>query len=251
MIEPLKIINEIGGYKTLQINHLERYDFKKSDNAYLVKTGALLSFGKNNFTQLLGEYDPIGFSEVILAKTKQLKYKILTDLELYSFSGSKIRDEVNNSHVVVKSIIKYSLARIFSNRNSKGHFLLEDHFVSKYHNIFRKLNFVQGDKIFICNQKPRGAYYIEKGSVAITTNNGRHLADLKAGETFGESALISGKLRNNSAIANSSTSLIEINSETLKGQIDIENPLVKLSLLSVLKRLELMNKLRMTDDFRF
>ena len=45
MIEPLKIINEIGGYKTLQINHLERDDFKKSDDAYLVKTGALLSFG--------------------------------------------------------------------------------------------------------------------------------------------------------------------------------------------------------------
>ena len=86
MIEPLKIINKISGYKTLKINHLERYEFKKSDNAYLVKTGALLSFGNNNFTQLLGEYDPIGFSEVILAKTKQLKYKILSDLELYSFS---------------------------------------------------------------------------------------------------------------------------------------------------------------------
>ena len=105
MIEPLKIINKISGYKTLEIKHLERYEFKKSDNAYLVKTGALLSFGNNNFTQLLGEYDPIGFSEVILAKTKQLKYKILSDLELYSFSGSKIRDEVNNSHVVVKSIL--------------------------------------------------------------------------------------------------------------------------------------------------
>ncbi len=251
MIEPLKIINKISGYKTLKIKHLERYEFKKSDNAYLVKTGALLSFGNNNFTQLLGEYDPIGFSEVILAKTKQLKYKILSDLELYSFSGPKIRDEVNNSHVVVKSIIKYSLARIFGNRNSKGHYLLEDHFVAKYHNIFRKLNFVQGDKIFICNQKPRGAYYIEKGSVAIITNNKRHLADLKAGETFGESALISGKLRNNNAIANCSTSLIEINARTLEEQIDRETPLVKLSLLSVLKRLELMNKLRMTDDFRF
>ena len=67
MIEPLKIINEISGYKTLKLKHLERYDFKKSDNAYLVKTGALLSFGKKNFTQLLGKYDPIGFSEVILA----------------------------------------------------------------------------------------------------------------------------------------------------------------------------------------
>ncbi len=251
MIEILKILNEISSYRTLKIKHSERYDFKKSDNAYLVKTGALLSFGENNFTQLLGEYDPIGFSEIILAKSKKLKYKTLSDLELYSFSGSKIRDEVNNSHIVVKSIIKYSLARIFGNRNSKGHYLLEDQFVSKYHNIFRKLNFIQGDKIFICNQKPRGAYYIEKGSVAIITNNKKHLADLKAGETFGESALISGKLRNNTAIANSSTSLIEIKSKTLKGQIDLETPIVKLSLLSVLKRLELMNKLRMTDDFRF
>jgi len=251
MIETLNIINEISDYKTLEIKHLERYNFKKSDNAYLVKTGALLSFGENNFTQLLGEYDPIGFSEIILAQSKKLKYKILSDLELYSFSGSKIRDEVNNSHIVVKSIIKYSLARIFDNRKSNRHYLLEDQFIAKYHNIFRKLNYVRGDKIFICNQEPRGAYYIEKGSVAIITNNKKHLADLNTGETFGESALISGKLRNNTAIANCNTSLIEINSKTLKEQIDLETPLVKLSLLSVLKRLELTNKLRKTDDFRF
>ena len=54
MIETVKIINEISSYKTLKIKHSECYDFKKSDNAYFVKTGALLSFGENNFTQLLG-----------------------------------------------------------------------------------------------------------------------------------------------------------------------------------------------------
>ena len=63
---------------------------------------------------------------MILAREKSLKYKLFSDIELLSFSGKRIRQEVNNCDVVMKSIIKYSLARIFGDSRSKGHYLVED-----------------------------------------------------------------------------------------------------------------------------
>ena len=249
MITANKILEEINDYNLIKLNLDDHYNFEKSDNAYLIKSGSMLSFGENNFTQLMGEYDPVGFSEVILARKKSLRYKLLSDIELLSFSGMKIRKEVNNCDVVMKSIIKYSLARIFRNSKSKGNYLLEDEFITKYHNFFRKFQYTKGDQIFVCDQEPRGMYFIDKGSVSIFTKSDKFITTLGQGETFGESALISGKLRNNTAIAECDTLLIEVSSETLDKRISKETPLVKLTLLSVLRRLELMNKLRMPSDF--
>ena len=48
------------------------------------------------------KHDPVGFSEVILAREKSLKYKLFSDIELLSFSGKRIRQEVNNCDVVIK-----------------------------------------------------------------------------------------------------------------------------------------------------
>ena len=249
MINASKILLEITDYNLIKLSPNDHYNFEKSDNAYLIKKGSVLSFGENNFTQLMGELDPVGFSEVILAREKSLKYKLLSDIELLSFSGIRIRQEVNNCDVVMKSIIKYSLARIFGNSKSKGYYLLEGEFITKYQNFFRKFQYVKGDQIFVCDQKPRGMYFIEKGIVSLFTKNNKFITKLGEGETFGESALISGKLRNNTAIAERDTLLVEINTEILDKRISKETPLVKLTLLSVLRRLELMNKLRMPSDF--
>ena len=105
MISSNKILKEINDYNLVKLKLDDNYNFEKSDNAYLIKKGSILSFGDNNFTQLMGEHDPVGFSEVILAKKKLLKYKLLSDIELFSFSGIRIRKEVNNCDVVMKSII--------------------------------------------------------------------------------------------------------------------------------------------------
>ena len=249
MLETKNILKEIKEYNHIKVQNNDNYNFKHSDNAYLIYKGSILSYGDNNFTQLLGELDPVGFAEIILARKKILRYKILSDLELLSFSGFKIRDEVNKSNVVVKSIIKYSLARIFGNSKSKVHYLFEDEFISKHLNFFKRYNFVKGDKIFIYGQPPRGMYFIEKGSVSLYTKNDKFLSSLTKSESFGESALISGKLRTNNVVADTDTQLIEVSTEILDEKISVESPLVKLTLLSVLRRLELMNKLRMPNDF--
>ena len=86
MINANKILKEIDDYNLVKLKIDDNYNFEKSDNAYLVKKGSILSFGYNNFTKLMVEHDPVGFSEVILAMKKLLKCKPLTDVELFSFS---------------------------------------------------------------------------------------------------------------------------------------------------------------------
>ena len=250
MLKISKILKALSSsYIHLKVKQSEDFDFNCGDYAYFIEKGSVLSIGEKKLTQLLKEGDPIGFAEIILAKKKFLNYRRASDLELIRFNGDILRKEVNKSHIVVKSIIKYSLARIYGQSMSRSHFLLEDEYIIKNRQFFRKLNFRKDDKIFIANQPARGMYYIEQGSVSLFTKNNRKLADLIKSESFGESSLITGQNRNNTAIANTQTSLVEISSENLLKQISIEKSIVQLVLYCVLKRLEIMNKLRLADDF--
>ena len=85
MLDAKKILKEIKEFNSIKIRDTDNYDFKNSDNAYLINKGSVLIFGENNSTLTFGELDPIGFAEVILARTKHLKYKITSDLDIFSF----------------------------------------------------------------------------------------------------------------------------------------------------------------------
>ena len=107
----LKLVDDQS--KHIKVALDEDFDFHEKDDAYLIIDGEILSYGDRNLTQVLSKHDPIGFAEAILARKKVLKYRRITDLELLAIPGFKLREDVNSSHVVVKSIIKYSLCRIF------------------------------------------------------------------------------------------------------------------------------------------
>ena len=47
MISASKILNEINDYNLVKLNLDDNYNFEKSDNAYLIKKGSILSFGDN------------------------------------------------------------------------------------------------------------------------------------------------------------------------------------------------------------
>ena len=102
MINTNKILWEITDYNLIKLILNDHYNFEKSENAYLIKKRSILSFGENNFTWLMWKLNLVGFSEVILAREKSLKYKLFSDIELLSFSGKRIRQEVNNCDVVIK-----------------------------------------------------------------------------------------------------------------------------------------------------
>ena len=92
-------------------------------------------------------------------------------------------------------------------------------------------------------------YFIEKGNIQLLTRHNRELKILKSGESFGESALLRGRKRINTAIAIGTTVLKTINSDLLSKEINKEPPLVQLALLCIIKRLEIMNNLRSSDHY--
>ena len=250
MIDQSRILYRISKFTeviNLKIN--EEFNFDSTNDAFIISEGSVLSIGDRNLTQILNEGDPIGFAESILAKKNLLRYRRFTDLKLIKIDGPLLRQEVNNSHIVVKSIIKYNLARIFGNFNSKARFLLEEKFIRSNENFLNKRELEPYSKIFLSEHKARSMYFIEEGSVNLYTKNNRKLASLQPGDTFGESALIAGRTRNNSAISAEKTVLIQIDAKKLMEQVENEKPLVQLALLNVIKRLDLSNQMKFADDF--
>ena len=69
------------------------------------------------------------------------------------------------------------------------------------------------------------------------------------GACFGESTLIRGKKHNNSALAIENCVIRIIDDYIIEKEIEKESYLVQLVLFLVLRRLEFMNSLRMTDNF--
>ena len=70
---------------------------------------------------------------------------------------------------------------------------------------------------------------------------------MNAGESFGETALLRGRKRYNSAISIGHTILKVIRGSMISKLIDNENSLVQLSILSLAKKLEIMNGIRSID----
>jgi CRP-like cAMP-binding protein len=242
----LKLIDEKS--KHIKIEKDKDFDFHEKDEAYLIIEGEILSYGDRNLTQMLVKHDPIGFSEAILARQKVLRYRRVSDIELLVISGTKLREEVNRSHIVVKSIIKYSLSRIFDASKSKSHILFEEGYIQQNLQYLKTIRYEDGDRIFGADQVPNYMYFIDRGSVELVNRKGKKLKSLSSGESFGESALLAGRLRSNAAFSIGTTILQAIDADALGKEIDKEPPLVQLALLSVLKRLELMNKLKAADE---
>ena len=242
----LKLVDDQSMHIKVSLD--EDFDFHEKDDAYLIIEGEILSYGDRNLTQVLSKYDPIGFAEAILARSKVLKYRRISDLELLAIPGVKLREDVNRSHVLVKSIIKYSLGRIFQSSKSRSHLLFEEEYIQKNLEYLKTIRYEDGDRVFGADQVPNYMYFIDRGGVQLVNRKNKELKRLSSGESFGESALLKGRLRNNAAFAIGTTILQAIDAKALTAEIDKEKPLVQLALLSVLKRLDLMNKLRAADE---
>ena len=90
-------------------------------------------------------------------------------------------------------------------------------------------------------------YFIEKGGVGIVSGTGKQIAKLVTGDCFGEAALIKDRARNYSAIALRPTKLVLIERKLVKREMDREHAIVRLVVVLLLKRLELMNKLNLVQ----
>ena len=236
-------------YNEIDVKKEEDFNFNNKKKAYVLLNGKIISFGERDYTQLLKKNDPIGFAESILAKEKFLKYKRLTDITLLEFNSKDIRDAVNDANIVVKAIIKYSLARIFSPSKSsrKSHYLFEDEFVFNNWKLLDTKTYNEEAIIFYHGNIADDMYFIEKGKVRLISKENKLIKILSSGESFGEIALLRGRKRFNSAISQGYTILKVIKGTMISKIVNNENSLVQLSLLSLAKKLEIMNGIRSID----
>ena len=236
-------------YKEIKVKKEENFNFNNKKKAYVLLLGRIISYGERNYTQLLKKNDPIGFAESIIAKEKILKYKRLTDIVLLEFNANEIRDSVNKSNIAVKAIIKYSLARIFSASKAinKSHYLFEDKFVYKNWKLLETKTYNEEAIIFAHGNAANNMFFIEKGKVRLTSKENKLIKILNSGESFGELALIRGRRRLNSAISVGHTILKIIKGSMIAKLVKNEDYLVQLSVLSLAKKLEIINGIRSID----
>ncbi len=237
--------------KAITVKKEDDFDFNNKIKAYILLSGEIISYGERDYTQLLKKNDPIGFAESILNKQKILKYRRLTDIVLLEFKAKEIRDAVNKSNIAVKAIIKYSLSRIFSSskflRNS--HYSFEEEFIQKNWKLLETKTYSEEAIIFSHGNHANNMFFIEKGNVRLINKENKLIKILNPGESFGEIALIRGRKRNNSAISTGNTILMIIKSSMIAKLIKNENPLVQLSLISLAKKLEILNGIRSIDHY--
>ena len=243
------ILNLNLHYKEIRVKKEQEFNFNDKNKAYVLLLGKIISYGERDYTQLLKKNDPIGFAESILAKEKILKYKRLTDIILLEFEAKDIREAVDKSNIVVKALIKYSLARIFSpsKPSRKSHYLFEDEFVYKNWKLLDTKTYNEEAIIFSHGNLASNMFFIEKGMVKLISKENKLIKVLNAGESFGEIALLRGRKRKNSAISVGHTILKIINSSMISKLIDDENSLTQLALISIAKKLEIINGIRSID----
>ena len=246
------ILNLKNKYKELKIKKKDVFSFNDKTKAYILLSGKIIAYGERDYTQLLKSNDPIGFAESLLARDKVLKYKRLTDITLLEFYAKKIRESVNNSCIPVQALIKYSLARIFAFSNSyrKSHYLFEDKFVYKNWKYLDTRTYNEDAIIFPHGSSAKNMYFIEKGKVKLISKENKLIKILNSGESFGEIALLRGRKRYNSAISITHTTLKIIKSTMIAKVIGEEEPLVQLALISLAKKLEIINGIRSIDHHK-
>ena len=250
MLSTKQLISELKfKYKEIKIKEEEKFDFDDKSKAYILLSGKIISYGERDYTQLLKKNDPIGFAESILAKNKVLKYKRLTNIILLQFYADKIRQAVDDSNIAIKALIKYSLSRIFtsSNYTRKSHYLFEDKFVYKNWKLLETKTYNEDAIIFSHGNSAKNMYFIEKGKVRLTSKENKLIKILNAGESFGEIALLRGRRRHNSATSVGHTTIKVIRGIMISKLIDNESPLVQLTLISLAKKLEIINGIRSID----
>ena len=190
--------------------------------------------------------DPYGVAEAISSKTPEFECTVQTATKLRIFNGQEIRAYANKASVFARTIIRYSLKRIYgdTDKDRKASIVFEDDFIYAHRDDLRSMEVPPELVLFKAGAEADKMYFIEKGEVAINSEQNRLIAKLGAGECFGEAVLLGESARTAGAIVEQEAELVAIDGEFARRELALEHPITQLATLLVLRQVGLLNQLR-------
>ena len=237
--------------KIIEIERSEYLDFVNGEKAFLVLEGEVVAFDEIDpgtglrKTITLRQDDPVGFAEAIASRIPSLRYAANSDVKLLELSAVSLRKAVSEANILAATVIRYIVSRIFKDIKRSNNYMFEDEFIDRNHDIFHLGKYAVDDRIFSPSTQVFMMYFIKSGSVEITASDGLVLGTLKGGECFGEGALLSDRKRLYTATAVSQVETVAIEKSIVIREIKKNSPLVQIVTLVLLRRLEIMNTLRL------
>jgi CRP-like cAMP-binding protein len=253
MVSIQDLIQRLEAYSQIvNIGANEYFDFKPQEQSILIEQGELLIIGPKDpktgrsGRQTFKENDPIGFAESIAMAETNYESNVLSDLRLRIFDGAQIRNYANKAGVFSRTIIRYSIGRIFdgARKDSKASIVFEDEFIFKNYDELRKIEIAGGTEIFKAGADADKMYFVESGTVSVSTAQNKLIATLGAGECFGEAALLGEEVRNATVSAETDVNLVAIEKKLAEAELSNGHPMTQLATLMLLKQLGLMNQLK-------
>ena len=232
---------------TYRVHELKKEHLLKNkdhEDCFIIKEGTVLARDEKGKTFTLEPGAPIGIAEALISKSYELDYFLKEDVTVFAFNSSNLRKAFAVSSSLTRGIIKYSLDRIFHNNKSKTYHLIDDGFISKQEVKFPIKDYSDDETIFMRNQKPKFFFYVEAGKVQLVSKLDKVIATFNPGDSFGEMALFTDRVRSATAKSVGNTTLHAVGVDFIKEYFEKEDILVKFVLICILERLRAMNNLR-------
>ena len=233
--------------KDYTIHELKKEHLLKNtdhDECYIIQEGSVLARDAKGKTFTLEPGAPIGFVEALVSRPYDLDYFLKEDTKVFAFKSSNLRKAFVTSSSLARGMIKYSLDRVFQNKKSKTYHLIDDGFLSKQEVKFPIKDYSDDETIFMRNQKPKFFFYVEEGKVQLVSKLDKVIATFNPGDSFGEMALFTDRVRSATAKSVGNTTLHAVGVDFIKEYFEKEDILVKFVLICILERLRAMNNLR-------
>ena len=237
----LKILNEMG--REIEIGKLNDSMISKGaplNACYCILEGYVRYYDSLTNEYLLGEGSLIGAAEVLAPNKIHFDYRTEGYVKVAIIDFSIIKSAIDNLRPLTRGIIKYTHDRVMGQKERSSHHLVDDQFINQLSG-FNHFNIKEGEVLFEAGDKSDTFFYISDGSMNVIDENGKVLANLTSGQSFGEIAALTGMPRTAKLVAKTETDLFEVRSSDVERELSFEPPVIKLIVRGIINQLIINN----------
>ena len=237
----LKILNEMG--REIEIGKLNDSMISKGaplNACYCILEGRVRYYDALTNEYLLGEGSLIGAAEVLAPNKIHFDYRTEGYVKVAIIDFSIIKSAIDKLRPLTRGIIKYTHDRVMGQKERSSHHLVDDQFINQLDR-YNHFNIKEGEVLFDAGDKSDTFFYISDGSMNVVDENGKVLANLTSGQSFGEIAALTGMPRTAKLVAKTETDLFEVRSSDVARELSFEPPVIKLIVRGIINQLIINN----------